>query len=91
MPSSVRMVLVNPFVSCLCSVSNVYSPGDLVWAKMEGYPWWPCLIYNHPTEGTIVRGKGSTSRIHVQFFDVSPTRGWVSIKYLRPYKGRRCQ
>ncbi|XP_042718176.1 DNA mismatch repair protein Msh6 isoform X2 [Lagopus leucura] len=68
-------------------VSNVYSPGDLVWAKMEGYPWWPCLIYNHPTEGTIVRGKGSTSRIHVQFFDVNPTRGWVSIKYLRPYKG----
>ncbi|XP_048793055.1 DNA mismatch repair protein Msh6 isoform X2 [Lagopus muta] len=68
-------------------VSNVYSPGDLVWAKMEGYPWWPCLIYNHPTEGTIVRGKGSSSRIHVQFFDVSPTRGWVSIKYLRPYKG----
>ncbi|NP_001383354.1 DNA mismatch repair protein Msh6 [Gallus gallus] len=68
-------------------VSGVYSPGDLVWAKMEGYPWWPCLIYNHPTEGTIVRGKGSSARIHVQFFDVSPTRGWVSIKYLRPYKG----
>ncbi|XP_021247442.1 DNA mismatch repair protein Msh6 isoform X1 [Numida meleagris] len=68
-------------------VASVYSPGDLVWAKMEGYPWWPCLIYNHPTEGTIVRGKGSSARIHVQFFDDSPTRGWVSIKYLRPYKG----
>ncbi|OXB82828.1 UNVERIFIED_CONTAM: hypothetical protein H355_010398 [Colinus virginianus] len=54
---------------------------------MEGYPWWPCLIYNHPTEGTIVRGKGGSARIHVQFFDDSPTRGWVSIKYLRPYKG----
>ncbi|XP_065595645.1 DNA mismatch repair protein Msh6 isoform X2 [Cyrtonyx montezumae] len=64
-----------------------YSPGDLVWAKMEGYPWWPCLIYNHPTEGTIVRGKGGSARIHVQFFDDTPTRGWVSIKYLRPYKG----
>ncbi|POI33273.1 hypothetical protein CIB84_002973 [Bambusicola thoracicus] len=80
-------MLVNPCASRLCSVSGVYSPGDLVWAKMEGYPWWPCLIYNHPTEGTIVRGKGSSARIHVQFFDVSPTRGWVSAKYLRPYKG----
>ncbi|XP_035177058.1 DNA mismatch repair protein Msh6 isoform X1 [Oxyura jamaicensis] len=68
-------------------VSCDYSPGDIVWAKMEGYPWWPCLIYNHPTEGTIVRGKGKATRIHVQFFDDSPTRGWVSLKYLRPYKG----
>uniref|UniRef100_A0A8C4VJS6 PWWP domain-containing protein n=1 Tax=Gopherus evgoodei TaxID=1825980 RepID=A0A8C4VJS6_9SAUR len=27
----------------VCSVEVVscdYSPGDLVWAKMEGYPWW---------------------------------------------------
>ncbi|NXR35893.1 MSH6 protein, partial [Zosterops hypoxanthus] len=69
------------------SVSSEYSPGDLVWAKMEGYPWWPCLIYNHPTEKTIVRGKGKSTRIHVQFFDDSPTRGWVSVKYLKPYKG----
>ncbi|NXB81440.1 MSH6 protein, partial [Donacobius atricapilla] len=69
------------------SVSCEFSPGDLVWAKMEGYPWWPCLIYNHPTERTIVRGKGKSTRIHVQFFDDSPTRGWVSVKYLKPYKG----
>ncbi|KAM4784545.1 DNA mismatch repair protein Msh6 [Cyanocitta cristata] len=69
------------------SVSCEYSPGDLVWAKMEGYPWWPCLIYNHPIERTIVRGKGKSTRIHVQFFDDSPTRGWISIKYLKPYKG----
>ncbi|XP_034620215.1 DNA mismatch repair protein Msh6 isoform X2 [Trachemys scripta elegans] len=69
------------------SVSCDYSPGDLVWAKMEGYPWWPCLVYNHPTEGTLVRAKGKSSRVHVQFFDDSPTRGWVSIKYLKPYKG----
>ncbi|XP_030302530.1 DNA mismatch repair protein Msh6 isoform X2 [Calypte anna] len=68
-------------------VSCEYSPGDVVWAKMEGYPWWPCLIYNHPTEKTIVRGKGKSTRVHVQFFDDSPTRGWVSIKYVRPYKG----
>ncbi|XP_059696826.1 DNA mismatch repair protein Msh6 isoform X1 [Haemorhous mexicanus] len=69
------------------SVSCEYSPGDLVWAKMEGYPWWPCLIYNHPTERTIIRGKGKSTRVHVQFFDESPTRGWISVKYLKPYKG----
>uniref|UniRef100_A0A8C3U1C5 DNA mismatch repair protein n=1 Tax=Catharus ustulatus TaxID=91951 RepID=A0A8C3U1C5_CATUS len=80
-------VFLSWHICCLCSVSCEYSPGDLVWAKMEGYPWWPCLIYNHPTERTIVRGKGKSARVHVQFFDDSPTRGWISVKYLKPYKG----
>ncbi|XP_054978282.1 DNA mismatch repair protein Msh6 isoform X2 [Sorex araneus] len=67
-----------------------FTPGDLVWAKMEGYPWWPCLVYNHPFDGTFIREKGKKSksiRIHVQFFDDSPTRGWVSKRMLKPYTG----
>ncbi|XP_061481629.1 DNA mismatch repair protein Msh6 [Rhineura floridana] len=64
-----------------------FSPGDLVWAKLEGYPWWPCLVYKHPTEGTLFRGRGRASRIHVQFFDDDPSRGWVSIRFIRPYTG----
>uniref|UniRef100_A0A8C5RIW4 PWWP domain-containing protein n=1 Tax=Laticauda laticaudata TaxID=8630 RepID=A0A8C5RIW4_LATLA len=69
---------------------NEFSPGDLVWAKLEGYPWWPCLVYAHPTEGSLLRGRGRASRIHVQFFEDDPSRGWVSIRYIRPYKGKRC-
>ncbi|PNJ79947.1 MSH6 isoform 3 [Pongo abelii] len=65
-----------------------FSPGDLVWAKMEGYPWWPCLVYNHPFDGTFIREKGKSVRVHVQFFDDSPTRGWVSKRLLKPYTGR---
>ncbi|XP_060610526.2 DNA mismatch repair protein Msh6 [Anolis sagrei] len=64
-----------------------YSPGDLVWAKLEGYPWWPSLVYKHPADGTLFRGRGRASRIHVQFFDDDPSRGWVSLRYLRPYAG----
>ncbi|XP_013373023.1 PREDICTED: DNA mismatch repair protein Msh6 [Chinchilla lanigera] len=66
-----------------------FSPGDLVWAKMEGYPWWPCLVYNHPFDGTCVREKGKSVRVHVQFFDDSPTRGWVSKRLLKPYTGSK--
>ncbi|XP_023602732.1 DNA mismatch repair protein Msh6 isoform X3 [Myotis lucifugus] len=69
------------------SSSCDFSPGDLVWAKMEGYPWWPCLVYNHPFDGTFIREKGKSARVHVQFFDDSPTRGWVSRRLLKPYTG----
>ena len=71
------------------SSSCDFSPGDLVWAKMEGYPWWPCLVYNHPFDGTFIREKGKSARVHVQFFDDSPTRGWVSRRLLKPYTGKR--
>lgn len=57
---------------------------------MEGYPWWPCLVYNHPFDGTFIREKGKRSktvRVHVQFFDDTPTRGWVSKRMLKPYTG----
>ncbi|XP_021073444.1 DNA mismatch repair protein Msh6 [Mus pahari] len=66
-----------------------FSPGDVVWAKMEGYPWWPCLVYNHPFDGTFIRKKGKSVRVHVQFFDDSPTRGWVSKRMLKPYTGSK--
>lgn len=72
-----------------CSSSCDFSPGDLVWAKMEGYPWWPCLVYNHPFDGTFIRKNGKSARVHVQFFDDSPTRGWVSKRMLKPYTGKR--
>ncbi|PIK37038.1 DNA mismatch repair protein Msh6 [Apostichopus japonicus] len=22
---------------------------EVVWAKLDGYPWWPSLVCNHPT------------------------------------------
>ncbi|XP_015283165.1 PREDICTED: DNA mismatch repair protein Msh6 isoform X1 [Gekko japonicus] len=69
------------------SVLSELTPGDLVWAKLEGYPWWPCLVYNHPTEGAFVRGRGRSARIHVQFFDDEPSRGWVGVKYIKTYTG----
>ncbi|KAK1905050.1 DNA mismatch repair protein Msh6 [Dissostichus eleginoides] len=64
-----------------------FSAGALVWAKLEGHPWWPCMVVPQPLSGQQMRGKGRAQRIHVHFFDEPATRGWVSTKYVRDYQG----
>nr|XP_057914372.1 DNA mismatch repair protein Msh6 isoform X2 [Doryrhamphus excisus] len=64
-----------------------FSAGTLVWAKLEGHPWWPCMVAPQPLTGQQIRGRGQAQRIHVHFFDEPPTRGWVSTKYIREYQG----
>lgn len=64
-----------------------FSAGALVWAKLEGHPWWPCMVVPQPVTGEQMKGRGRDQRIHVHFFDDPPTRGWVSTKYIREYQG----
>ncbi|XP_071383497.1 DNA mismatch repair protein Msh6 [Centroberyx affinis] len=64
-----------------------FSAGALVWAKLEGHPWWPCMVVPQPLSGQQMRGRGRDQRLHVHFFDEPPTRGWVSTKYVREYQG----
>lgn len=55
--------------------------GCLVWSKLQGYPWWPSLVCNHPVDNISYR-KGE---IHVQFFDDPITRAWVSQELVKPW------
>ncbi|CAG2059454.1 unnamed protein product, partial [Timema podura] len=55
---------------------------DVVWAKQDGYPYWPALVCNSPNSKKNVRG----SEIHVQFFDVKPSRSWIKKKHVEMYK-----
>ncbi|KAM9727262.1 DNA mismatch repair protein Msh6 isoform 1-T1 [Menidia menidia] len=69
------------------SSTCLFRAGALVWAKLEGHPWWPCMVVPQPLTGQQMRGRGRDQRIHVHFFDEPPTRGWVNNKYVREYQG----
>ncbi|XP_012941985.1 DNA mismatch repair protein Msh6 [Aplysia californica] len=60
--------------------------GDVVWAKLEGFPWWPSLVCDHPTTGKHVKG-GKVPEVHVQFFDEPPCRAWIKARNIKPFKG----
>ncbi|XP_041361068.1 DNA mismatch repair protein Msh6-like [Gigantopelta aegis] len=59
---------------------------DVVWTKLDGYPWWPAIVCNHPTEKKHWQG-GKTPQAHVQFFDDPPTRAWIKMKNIKPFQG----
>ncbi|XP_015745314.1 histone-lysine N-methyltransferase NSD2 [Python bivittatus] len=67
-----------------------YNVGDVVWSKVSGYPWWPCMISTDPLLHNFTKLNGqkkSFRQYHVQFFGDAPERAWVFEKSLVPFKG----
>ncbi|XP_036113485.1 histone-lysine N-methyltransferase NSD2 isoform X2 [Molossus molossus] len=67
-----------------------YSIGDLVWSKVSGYPWWPCMVSADPLLHSYTRLKGqkkSARQYHVQFFGDAPERAWMFEKSLVAFEG----
>ncbi|CAL8109509.1 unnamed protein product [Orchesella dallaii] len=69
------------------SPSKEYSEGTVVWAKLEGYPWWPAMIRGESHGGAYSRK--SAVEFHVQFFDNPPSRAWIRKGNLKLYGGNQ--
>uniref|UniRef100_UPI0037E9A131 histone-lysine N-methyltransferase NSD2 n=1 Tax=Semicossyphus pulcher TaxID=241346 RepID=UPI0037E9A131 len=69
-----------------------FTVGDLVWSKVSGYPWWPCMVTTDPEFNNHCKQKQKgNSRLgflyHVQYFGDAPERGYIFEKNLVSFTG----
>lgn len=46
-----------------------FAVGDLVWTKVSGYPWWPCMVTIDPEFSSHFKQKGE---IHYTSYIIPP-------------------
>ncbi|XP_051807346.1 histone-lysine N-methyltransferase NSD2 [Acanthochromis polyacanthus] len=69
-----------------------FSVGDLVWTKVSGYPWWPCMVTTDPEINYHVKQKPKINSrtglfYHVQYFGDAPERSYIFEKNLVTFTG----
>ncbi|XP_034433295.1 histone-lysine N-methyltransferase NSD2 isoform X1 [Hippoglossus hippoglossus] len=68
-----------------------FAVGDLVWTKVSGYPWWPCMVTTDPEFSHHFKQKAANSRsgllYHVQYFGDAPERGYIFEKNMVLFTG----
>ncbi|XP_038160624.1 histone-lysine N-methyltransferase NSD2 [Cyprinodon tularosa] len=70
-----------------------FSVGDLVWTKVSGYPWWPCMVTTDAELNSHFKPKqkATSSRLghlyHIQYFGDAPERGFVFEKNMVSFAG----
>ncbi|XP_042244939.1 histone-lysine N-methyltransferase NSD2 isoform X1 [Thunnus maccoyii] len=70
-----------------------FSVGDVVWTKVSGYPWWPCIVTMDPELNNHIKQKqkAANSRsgllYHVQYFGDAPERGYIFEKNIVSFTG----
>ncbi|KAJ8263538.1 hypothetical protein COCON_G00159950, partial [Conger conger] len=67
---------------------KAHEVGDLVWAKVGTYPWWPCMVSCDPQQSVHTRINTRGHReYHVQFFGSVAERAWIHEKRVVVYQG----
>uniref|UniRef100_A0A8K9USC3 Nuclear receptor binding SET domain protein 2 n=1 Tax=Oncorhynchus mykiss TaxID=8022 RepID=A0A8K9USC3_ONCMY len=63
-----------------------FSVGDVVWTKVPGYPWWPCMVSTDPELNTHLKHKAGVM-YHVQYFGDTLERGYIFEKNMVSFRG----
>ncbi|XP_076345841.1 histone-lysine N-methyltransferase NSD2-like isoform X2 [Tachypleus tridentatus] len=65
--------------------------GDLLWSKISGHPWWPCMVSFDPIQGIytkVVRVRTLARVYHVQYFGHEAQHGWTVPSCVMAYEGK---
>ncbi|XP_057325332.1 histone-lysine N-methyltransferase NSD2 isoform X2 [Microplitis mediator] len=70
---------------------TTWKTGQLAWAQVSTFPYWPCIITMEPDSNRYVKwrafGKSVTNMIHVQYFGDKGRHNWVPEASLMPFSG----
>lgn len=68
-----------------------WSLGQLAWARVGTYPFWPCLVNSEPVtmihQKVMNMGRSHQMRIHVRYFGDNGRHNWVSSNHMIPFVG----
>lgn len=62
--------------------SIVVTHGDIVWAKLDNFPWWPGMICDDPKIKSLEMIDSGKRNLHVLFFGKPPTHDWVNERFV---------
>lgn len=71
----------------MSKTSSEFGVGDLMWAKIGSYPYWPCIVSTSPGTQTFQKPAKKGSLLHVHFFGDNGKHSWVSSSSLMVFKG----
>ena len=63
-----------------------YNIGDIVWAQLRGYPFWPSIISCEPGTTLYRRDTGKQLQHHVTFLAENGAHSWVLVKSLKTFE-----
>ncbi|XP_038062281.1 hepatoma-derived growth factor-related protein 2-like [Patiria miniata] len=69
-------------------VFTKFTEGSIVWAKMQGFPWWPAMVEEDPDTGTYLEQEDTDTyptHYHVVFLDKNVSRTWLKSTFIRKY------
>ncbi|CAH1969553.1 unnamed protein product [Acanthoscelides obtectus] len=66
-----------------------FKHGDLTWAQIGSYPYWPCMVRCAPNTTEVTKiyyiGRGIRTAYHVQFFGDQGRRAWINVTRIMPF------
>ncbi|XP_060071280.1 histone-lysine N-methyltransferase NSD2-like [Ylistrum balloti] len=63
--------------------------GDVLWGKVPGHPWWPCMVAYDPFQGLYTKFNKRVRLYHVQYFGHEEERGWLFSSSIMEFQGRK--